>query len=94
MNPQLAAQANSPSYMGPSSNCVTPVPTYIPRFAAVDWLLGAYSFIRALLDPAGEMKRRGEVFVSSVRQVVDMEDYLPTSYDDMRDWRTPSGGTY
>ena len=91
VNPVVAAQVNSPSTTAGCSNIVTPVPHYVPRIFDVQWIIGAVAIIKALLDPDDELKRKNDVFVSAVQQKIDMNDYLPTSYDDMSSWRTVVG---
>lgn len=91
VNPVVAAQVDSPSTTAGCSTIVTPVPHYVPRLFDLDWIIGAVAIIKALLDPGDRIKRKNDVFVSAVQQTIDMNDYLPTSYDDMSSWRTIIG---
>lgn len=91
VNPILEAQVNSPHTTAGCSNIVTPVPHYVPRLFNMEWIIGAVAIIKALLDPGDDIKRKNDVFVSAVQQTIDMNNYLPTSYDDMAGWRTVVG---
>lgn len=71
------------------SNMVTPVPHYVPHLP-IDWLVGVVAVMIALFKDDGGHRR--EQFSSEiVQQRIDMNDYLPTSYDDMSSWRTVLG---
>lgn len=91
VNPVVAAAVHSPSQTAGCSNIVTPVPHYVPRLFDVEWLYGVAGVIMALLDPGDKRKRRSEVYVQSVHETIDMNDFLPTTYDDMAEWRTVIG---
>jgi hypothetical protein len=70
---------------------VTPVPHYVP-YLPLDWMVGVVAVIVAILqegDP--DLKRRDEFYGNVVHERIDMNDYLPTSYDDMSSWRTVIG---
>lgn len=91
VNPTVAAAVHSPSTTAGCSNIVTPVPHYVPRLFDLEWIIGAVAIIKALLDPGDKLKRKTETFVNVVQQTIDMNDFLPTSYDDMASWRTVVG---
>lgn len=91
VNPVIEAQVNAPSTSAGCSNIVTPVPHYVPRLFDLEWITGAIAIIKALIDPGDAIKRKNETFVETVRQTIDMDNYLPTSYDDMSSWRTIVG---
>jgi len=92
VNPVVETATTSPSPSAGCSNAVTPVPHYIPRLFDIEWLLGAVAFVHALLDPGDRLKRRHQAFTSVVHETIDMNGFLPTSYDDMAEWRTVVGG--
>lgn len=91
VNPQIAASVNSPYSTAGCSNIVTPIPHYVPRLFNIEWLIGAAAIIKALLDPGDKMKQKSDIFVEQVQQTIDMNSFLPTSYDSMEEWRTVSG---
>jgi hypothetical protein len=90
VNPVVAAAAQSPSQTAGCSTMVTPVPHYVPKLP-IDWMIGVVAVIAAILQDDGGVKRREELSTSIVQSRIDMNDYLPTSYDDMADWRTVIG---
>ena len=69
---------------------VTPVPHYVPHLP-VDMLVGVVAIIIAIFKDVDGPKHREEFSSSIVQSRIDMNDYLPTTYDDMSEWRTVVG---
>ena len=90
VNPVAVANLHSPSATAGCSNMVTPVPHYVPHIP-LDWMVGTVAVIIAILKDDDGMKHREEFSSSIVQSRIDMNDYLPTSYDSMSSWRTAVG---
>lgn len=86
-NPQLEMGANSPSQIAGCSTAVTPIPTFLPKIPGMEWVVGVIGAVIALLK-SDEWDRRHAAWTSFVRETIDMNGFLPTSTDDMRDWNT------
>lgn len=86
-NPQLEMGANSPSQVAGCSTAVTPIPTFLPKIPGMEWVVGVIGAVLALLK-SDDWDRRHEAWRTNIQQTIDMNDFLPTTTDDMRDWRT------
>ena len=92
-NPAAEQGAESPSVVAGCSTAVTPINSFIPVILDALPYVFLAAQIFAMLDPDGRMKKRHENFVSKVRETIDMDDFLPTTYDDYRDWKSVARST-
>lgn len=91
VNPQIELAIHSPFSTAGCSNIITPIPHYLPRIMDIEWILGTVAILMAFLDSGDKMKRKSDVFTSFVTETIDMNNYLPTSYDGMEEWRAVVG---
>lgn len=88
-SPEAEASCESGGFCGGASTAVTPIPPFVLEIAEAAWLIGISIFFETLLTD--DWKKNHEENVEVVHQTIDYNNYLPTSYDDYRDWPTVAG---
>lgn len=91
-NSVQSAAASSGSYCGGASTAVTPIPRLLLTVGEAAWLIGISAFFASLLNDGWKQDHQDSV--TYVHQTIDYNNYLPTTYDDYRDWPTISGTQY
>ncbi len=75
--------------LGGSSNCVTPLPRLLMNLRDLAWMVGLSVFFEELFSE--DWKRRRDHSEEVVHETIDRNLYLPTTYDNYRDWPTVVG---
>lgn len=87
-NPILEQGAQSPAQTAGCSTAVTPINPYIAVLTSALPYVAVAVQLKAMLDSGGEFERAHKSWETRVEETIDLNDYLPTTYDDYRDWPT------